>query len=371
MTEPTEALKYVSDGVATLDAEWRFTYVNGRAALLFRKREEELLGRTWWEAFPQLADTPSADELRTAMGSTVARRVRIFHPQLYAWHEVQAVPSAGGLLLVIRDVTDEARLQQTEAVRAAVREIFEQVPLAVSVLRGAEHRVEIMNAASRQVLGGRDVEGRAVRTALPELEGQGLFELLDSVYRTGKPFEGKEVHVHYDKYGDGTLHEGFFNILYQPLFDTTGRVSGVLSISVEVTDLVRQRNEVERRSAEQLAVLGQLAEGVIITDAAGRITFVNEAAERLHGAALLDVGPEDYAAAYGLRTEDGDPFAPQDLPLARAVLRDEVVTGARWRIRRPDDGEVVVEGNARPVHVGDGTKVAAVLTLREVRSGDG
>jgi PAS domain-containing protein len=368
MTDPVEALKYVSDGVATLDREWRFTYVNGRAALLFRRKEEELLGRTWWEAFPQLADTPSAVELRSAMGSTMARRARMFHPQLYAWHEVQAVPSAGGLLLVIRDVTDEARLQQTEAVRSAVREIFEQVPLAVSVLRGAEQRVEIMNAASRQVLGGRNVEGRPVRTALPELEGQGLFELLDTVYETGRPFEGKEVHVRYDKYGDGTLHEGYFNILYQPLFDSTGRVNGVLSISVEVTELVRQRDEVERRSAEQLAVLGQLLEGVVITDAAGRVTFVNEAAERLLGTAVLDVGPEDYVSAYGVQSVDGAPFDPTDLPLVRAVRRDEVVTGTRWRIRRPDGTEVVIEGNARPVFVADGTKVAAVLTVREVES---
>jgi PAS domain-containing protein len=92
---------------------------------------------------------------------------------------------------VIRDVSDEARMQQTEAVRSAVREIFEQIPMAVSLLRGPEHQVEIMNAAARQLLGGRDMEGRSVRSALPELEGQGLFELLDQVYSTGKPFEGQ------------------------------------------------------------------------------------------------------------------------------------------------------------------------------------
>lgn len=368
MSEPVEALKYVSDGVATLDGEWRFTYVNNRAALLFRRRDEELLGRTLWEVFPHLAAAPSGEELRTAAGSTVSRRVRVFHPQLYAWHEVQAVPSGGGLLLVIRDVSDEARMQQTAAVRSAVREIFEQIPMAVSLLRGPEHQVEIMNAAARQLLGGRDMEGRSVRSALPELEGQGLFELLDQVYSTGKPFEGKEVAVRFDRHGDGTMNDACFNILYQPLFDTTGRVSGVLSISVEVTDLVRQRGDVERRAAEQLAVLGQLAEGVVITDSGGRITFVNEAAERLHGVALLDVGPGEYAAAYGLLTVEGAPFAPEELPLARAVLRGEVVTGARWRIRRPDGSEVEVEGNARPVYVRDGARVAAVLTLREVES---
>jgi PAS domain-containing protein len=75
-------------------------------------------------------------------------------------------------------------------------------------------------------------------------------------------------------------------------------------------------------------VLGQLAEGVIVTDVAGRITFVNEAAARLHGVARLDVAPEAYAETYQLLTVDGRPYPSAELPLARAVLRGETVIDA-------------------------------------------
>ncbi|HEX2187824.1 MAG TPA: PAS domain-containing protein [Longimicrobiaceae bacterium] len=368
MMEPVEALEYVSDGVVVLDGEWRFTYLNRRASMLFRMKEEELLGSAWWDVFPYLADAPAGEELRRSRDATVPRRMRIFHPPLYAWHEVRAVPSGDGLLLVLRDVSDEARLQQTEAVRTAVREIFEQVPVAVSVLRGPDHRVEIMNAAARQLLGGRDMEGRSVRSALPELEGQGFFELLDQVYSTGKPFEGREVPVRFDRRGDGTMDEGCFNILYQPLLDNTGRVSGVLSVSLEVTDLVRQREEVERRALEQAAVLCQLVEGVVVTDAGGRVTLVNDAAERLHGEPRHGSEAGGYADAYELLGPDGAPMPPGGDPLARAVATGETVRGARWRIRRVDGAEVAVEGDARPVTLPDGTVVAAVLTLREAAS---
>ena len=68
-----------------------------------------------------------------------------------------------------------------------------------------------------------------------------------------------------------------------------------------------------------IAALAQLSEGVIVTDADGRITFVNDAAARLHGVVRLDVAPEDYAATYDLRTEDGRPYPTAELPLARAV----------------------------------------------------
>ena len=119
-------------------------------------------------------------------------------------------------------------------------------------------------------------------------------------------------------------------------------------------------------ATEPIAVaLAQLTEGVIVADAAGRITFVNEAAARLHGVARLDVPLEGYSETYHLFTEDGAPYPPVELPLARAVLRGETVLGARWRIRRPDGTEIVAVGSARPLAADDGTRLGAVLTLRD------
>ncbi len=89
-------------------------------------------------------------------------------------------------------------------------------------------------------------------------------------------------------------------------------------------------------AAEQATILGQLTEGVIVTDKAGRIIFVNDAAARIHGVSRLDVAPENYSDTYHLLTLDGHPYPTEDLPLARAVLKGETVINARWRIRRPD-----------------------------------
>ncbi|MDQ3310364.1 MAG: PAS domain-containing protein [Gemmatimonadota bacterium] len=231
-----KALENVSDGVVALDSEWRVSYVNSRAELLYRKKRSELCENVWWDIFPYLAGSAAEEELRQAARGTMMRRIKVFHPPLYTWHDKLAIPSEGGLLLVIRDVTDIMRMQQTEAVRSAVREVFDQAPIAITLLRGPEHRIDIMNPMSQRLLGGRNLEGVTVRNALPELEGQGLFELLDQVYGTGRPYEGREIPIQYDRNGDGTMYEGLFNITYQPLVDTSGNVYGVLSLSVEVAD---------------------------------------------------------------------------------------------------------------------------------------
>lgn len=123
---------------------------------------------------------------------------------------------------------------------------------------------------------------------------------------------------------------------------------------------------VEELAAERALVLGQIADGVITTDSTGRIVFVNAAARRIHGLAALDVTVEGYTEAYHLLTLDGQPYPPEELPLARAVQRGETTLGAEWRIRRPDGTDVIAEGSAAPVVTEDGTQLGAVLTLRDV-----
>jgi len=120
----------------------------------------------------------------------------------------------------------------------------------------------------------------------------------------------------------------------------------------------------EAAATEYAAVLNQLAEGVVVADASGRIVLVNEAAARLHGVSRLGVATPDYSRTYGLFTEDGQPYPPEDLPLSRA-LRGETVEDRRWRIRRPDGSEILAIGSARPLTGSDGRRTGAVLTLRD------
>lgn len=168
---------------------------------------------------------------------------------------------------------------------------------------------------------------------------------------------------------DGTYRPFFTRVV--PYFDATGTLVRWFGTNTEVAPLLEAeaaleaaRAQAEARAAETSAILSQLAEGVIVTDAEGAISFVNEAAAELHGVRSLDVRPDDYSERYHLLTESGDPYPSRDLPLARAVLGDHVHE-ARWRIVRPDGREVLAVGNARPIIASDGAQTGAVLTVRD------
>ncbi len=163
-------------------------------------------------------------------------------------------------------------------------------------------------------------------------------------------------------------HDGEWRVLRteaRPYHRSNGDFQGMIGVNVDVTDIRESNARLAASAAERDAILGQLAEGVIVTDPEGRIVFINEAAQRQHGIKVLGSGPDDYTRTFQLFTEDGHPYPTEQLPLTRAVRDGETVTDARWRIRRPDGTEVVAVGNARPVTGLDGARIGAVLTLRD------
>lgn len=178
------------------------------------------------------------------------------HPRQYTHDDATFLEEVGRRAAL---ALDNARLyREAEIARQRLASIFEQAPAAIATTRGEAHVFETVNARYVQLVGRRELVGRSVREAFPELVGQGLFELLDEVFRTAKPYVGDEVHVRFDRTGAGTVEDAYFNFVYQPLVEADGRVSGIMVFAVEVTELVLSRHRVEHlaraleRSNEEL-----------------------------------------------------------------------------------------------------------------------
>jgi PAS domain-containing protein len=80
---------------------------------------------------------------------------------------------------------------RTELKRHRLKQLLSQLPAAIGLLSGPQHRWTYLNGFCVRMTGRKiaeDLLGKTMREALPELAGQGLFELLDEVYRTGQPF---------------------------------------------------------------------------------------------------------------------------------------------------------------------------------------
>jgi PAS domain S-box-containing protein len=175
---------------------------------------------------------------------------------------------------------------------------------------------------------------------------------------------------------DGTYHP--FAVRGVPVLEADGSVREWVGACTNISKRKRAEEkfksaliEKERTATELSGVLAQIADGVLITDAAGNITFANEVAHRLYGVESLDVREgnnniTEYSKSQILWTPEGEPYPAEELPLARAVFHGETVIGQEMMVQRPDGTRIIVQGNAVPLTGEDGTQLGAVLTVRDV-----
>jgi PAS domain S-box-containing protein len=104
------------------------------------------------------------------------------------------------------------------------------------VLRGPDHVYELINASYLKLVGHRDLVGKPVREALPEVQGQGFFKLLDQVYRTGEPFSGFSMPIELQRAPGAPLEERLLDLVFQPIADEAGRVTGIFAEGYDVTE---------------------------------------------------------------------------------------------------------------------------------------
>ena len=143
---------------------------------------------------------------------------------------------AVGFYCAATETTDQVTAEERRAADAQRLQLtLQHMPGFVGLLSGPEHRYDYVNDAYVTISGPRDFLGRTVREVFPELEGQRFFELLDRVYATGEPFALGGMPIIFDE----TEGERFIDLLYAPMRDDAGEISGIFVGGHDVTERVR------------------------------------------------------------------------------------------------------------------------------------
>lgn len=277
----------------TAGPEHRWAYVNlARVAMAGRKSVEDFIGKTARESYPELEGQPffaGLDEAyRTGVPFIGSEIKATFHrgpdntPD-EAYLDCVYQPIRGpegeveGLLIHTVEVTQQVlarraieaaneREKQQRAVaefeRNQLRELFKQAPAGIAILLGPEHRWSFANGTYCQILGQSQeaLLGRTIRETLPELAGQGFFELLDQVYATGEPFVGKSMKAIIHRGPGRAAEEAYFDFIYHPLRNVACEIEGIMILTVEITEQMQARNQLESRVQERTLELQQTHE---------------------------------------------------------------------------------------------------------------
>jgi PAS domain S-box-containing protein len=304
-------------------------------------------------------------------------------------------------------VVQEAN-QVLQAEASHLRRLFEEAPGFMCFLQGPNHVYQIANAAYYKLIGRQDVLGKPIRVALPELAGQGMFEMLDKAFADGQAFVGIDLPVQFHGAGGDPITQRYVDVVCQPVIEPDGRVSGIFVQGSDVTqrklaqeELVRHREHlellVEERTAELEASEAQRRQALKM-EAVGRLTGgiahdFNNVLQVIGGNLQLlrqFVDTDDRAsrrlASAMSGVERGAKLASQLLSFARKQPLEPVVLNAGVLLNNMDDIlrralgesielETVIAGGLWNVHVDRNQLENALLNLainaRDAMDGDG
>lgn len=269
-----------------LDGRWNYVAVNAAYEAAVMRPRSELIGRHLFDLFPN--DGESGRRLRESFERVFATGET--DTIAYIPYDIPRPPEKGGgtetrfwtavhtpvtkadgttefLIQNTVDVTEMVRLREAahlpfrlnetrllERAREAeeqhqsilaesedFRRLFQQAPGFFAVLSGPDHVFTFANDAYIRLIGDREVIGKALADALPEIEDQGFIDMLDKVYKTGEPVTGEAMRVMLRRSPDQPMHESFLDFSYDAIRDRDGRIAGVFMQGMDRTESVRHQ----------------------------------------------------------------------------------------------------------------------------------
>lgn len=157
---------------------------------------------------------------------------------------------------------DETLKLQLVAEKNHLQQLFSRSPGFMALHRGPLHIYEMVNQSYAQLVGHRDLIGKPIREAVPELKGQGYFELLDSVFSSKKAFVGREMKVSLQRVPNGPGEDVYVDLVLEPMLESDGSVSGIFAQGHEVTAHKLARDEVRITNERWQLAIESTGDGV-------------------------------------------------------------------------------------------------------------
>lgn len=259
-------------GICVLDAETLISeIVNDSFIEVAGKSRDKIAGKHYWETFAEVRscyEAPLEKVIKEGIPfyANEVEMILIRHgkeEKVYVTFVYAPLKNIEGkvtkvAIWVLDNTPQVIARQKIEEADKRFRNTVKQAPVGITILRGANHMVEMANEAYLKLVAREEslFVGKPLFDSLPEVK-ETVSSLLDAVLDTGIPYHGNEVLVPINRYGkQETL---YFDFLYHPLKEENGEISGIIVTATEVTEKVEARKKTEINE-ERLNIIVEASE---------------------------------------------------------------------------------------------------------------
>jgi PAS domain S-box-containing protein len=256
-----------------------------------------------------------------------------------------------GVSVFAYEVTEQVLSRRAaEQQRQLLHQLYQEAPVPIAVLEGPTWVYQLVNPAYQRVFPGRELLGKPLLEALPEVAGSPMPAILAEVYRTGEPYSAQEMPLNLARH-DGAAPEVIYgSFTCQARRNALGEVDGLVFFATDVSEQVRMRQQVQQSEARFRRLAETTPLVVWEADAQGHTTYLSPnwatfgyTGTDLGAGWLQAVHPDDQQPtlqAWQAALQSGQPFQ------AELRLRVAATGEYRWHLDRAlpvrdKDGQVL------------------------------
>ena len=313
---PQVVINSLTDGFFVLDANKNFINVNQGIANLLSKSIEEVEGTNASGIFGSRDSALYSRQLSRCFSQNEPSNCEVHFPQLDQWWFFVVYPSSDQLIVYAKNISQrkhyEISLKQSQSkLRAILNSTSE-----ANLLLNKDYAILSYNKAAelmaKKVLGVNLEEGMSFMKVLPKVNRKRFEEKFNHA------LEGNSIKYEREVKGiDNNVY--WFRLTFFPVIDEDEYIIGVAFNA----ENIRERKEAEEKLNMYTLIAGHITDAVIITDARGLTTWVNESFIRKTGYTLEDM--------YGLAP--GDVLqGPATETLSKQEMHDAVAEGRPFHV---------------------------------------
>ena len=374
-------LDQLASGVALYDASGRMVRLNAAGERITRQpvRAGETMGdrllrfhmRDIYGAPMPVADSPSGRALRGAVVSHMECIIDGQHGQ-DTWLRCSAAPlkdehgAIQGAAVIFDDITEQRILSREEARQRSLAEaMIEHTFSGMAVFDVSDafrcilHNDNFLRLMGSDVLAHGSIVGMSLDELFPENVRAPVRKIYEEVQATGEPYVNYEFSITLAP----DVRRRWYRLRLTPIRDETGKITGLLMVAFEITELVTAREASRRHARELSAVIEAMPEGVMLADSEGHVALSNSAAQQILGQPMpLDVSVIRYGETFHSFTPDGRRLDARELPLIRA-LQGETVIAEEVSFQRPDGSRIDLLTSSAPVDLDDSGHITGAVSI--------
>ena len=348
--------------VVVLDMEGRVLEFNRAAEELTGWTRAEILGKSWFETVAPADRFPQTDVLfRRMKGKGLPATyenpilTKSGEERQIVWHNsvVRLDGSNPGMVSFGMDVTERLKMEsELRAYRERLDVVFKNLDAIIFQIDGnGVYTLAEGRGLARAGITKQNILGRTTRE-IP-LDDPAHAKAME------KALAGKRATAEF------SIRGAVFEEILTPTMGPDGKRDGVIGLAMDVTERFRAEHRIREEKERLKVTLQSIGDGVIATDALGRVTLMNGVAEKLTGWSFRQASGRQFTEVFDIYNEKTGEKCPN--PVEKVLTTGNIVGLANHTALRAKNGTVrSIADSAAPILDEAHTILGVILVFRDV-----